>query len=186
MTPAVGGALAGAREEEGAARARVAEVEAGLDALETLEPAARELAFGVLQGVAELYGEGLRRIVARLEEGERDVLEALAEDELVAHLLVLHDLHPLGVEERVRSALEETRPYLRSHGGDAELLRIEGGVVHLRLHGSCKGCPSSSLTLQGAVETAIRRVAPEVEGVVAEGAAPAPPSGLIQIGGVRG
>jgi Fe-S cluster biogenesis protein NfuA len=163
----------------------VAEVEAGLDALETLEPAARELALGVLQGVAELYGEGLRRIVSRLEKGEREVLEALAEDELVAHLFVLHDLHPLGLEERVQGALEETRPYLRSHGGDAELLRIEAGVVYLRLHGSCKGCPSSSLTLQGAVESAIRRVAPEVEAVVAEGAAPAPSSALVQLGGVR-
>jgi Fe-S cluster biogenesis protein NfuA len=94
-----------------------------------------------------------------------DPLESLLEDELVTHLLILHDLHPLDLATRVEQALDEMRPYLRSHGGDAVVVGIEGAVVQLRMIGSCQGCPASALTLRDAVETAIRRVAPEIERV---------------------
>jgi Fe-S cluster biogenesis protein NfuA len=163
--------------DAGATRARVAAVEARLDGLETLEPMARTLAFAAVQGLAGLYGEGLARIVARLVEleaagpaGAAGPLAALLEDELVAHLFILHDLHPVGLAARVEQALDETRPYLRSHGGDAEVVRIEGGVVQLRMIGSCHGCPSSALTLRQAVETAVRRLAPEIARVEEGGA----------------
>ena len=69
------------------------------------------------------------------------------EDELVAHLLLLHGLHPVPVRERVRGALDEVRPYLVAHGGGVELLGVADGVVRLRLEGACNGCPSSALTL---------------------------------------
>ena len=102
----------------------------------------------------------------RRDVGERDdgaLARALADDELVAHLLLLHGLHPVPLEERVREALDEVRPYLDSHGGDVELLGVEDGVVRLRLQGSCSGCPSSAVTLKLAIEDAIHRRAPEVE-----------------------
>ena len=56
------------------------------------------------------------------------------------------------------------RPFLQHHDGDVELLDVdeEAGAVHLRLLGSCDGCPSSSVTLQLAVERAIREAAPEI------------------------
>ena len=38
-----------------------------------------------------------------------------------------------------------------------ELLSVEEGVVHLRLMGSCDGCPSSAITLTQGVEEAIRQ-----------------------------
>ena len=44
-------------------------------------------------------------------------VRAVAGDELLGHLLLLHDLHPVDVGTRVASALEEVRPYLGSHGG---------------------------------------------------------------------
>ncbi len=48
------------------------------------------------------------------------------------------------------AALDSVRPYLGSHGGDVELLGVDedAGAVHLRLLGSCDGCPSSAVTLQ--------------------------------------
>ena len=46
------------------------------------------------------------------------------EDELVAHLLLLHGLHPVPVRERVLGALDEVRPYLATHGGGVELLDV--------------------------------------------------------------
>ena len=96
-------------------------------------------------GAAELYGDGLARIVARVGPA---TARAPPSDELVAHLLLLHGLHPVPVEERVRDALDGVRPYLDSHGGGVELLGVEDGVVQLRLEGSCDGCPSSTATLK--------------------------------------
>jgi Fe-S cluster biogenesis protein NfuA/nitrite reductase/ring-hydroxylating ferredoxin subunit len=149
----------------------VARVESLLGELETLEdPVAREKATEVVQAVVEMYGEGLERILERVDG------RGLADDELVAHLLMLHDLHPVPVEDRVREALDGVRPYLESHGGDVELLGLDAdGVVRLRMHGSCHGCPSSTMTLKLAIEDAIQKAAPEVERIEADGASePAP------------
>ena len=82
------------------------------------------------------------------------------DDELVSHLLLLHGIHPVPVEARVRAALEEVRPYLESHGGDVELVAVEDGVVRLRMEGSCSGCPSSAMTLKLAIEDAIHKARP--------------------------
>jgi Fe-S cluster biogenesis protein NfuA/nitrite reductase/ring-hydroxylating ferredoxin subunit len=125
--------------------------------------------------IADLYGAGIERILELLHDSGRlddELLEALAGDELVAGLLVVHGLHPYGVEERVERALEAVRPYLGSHGGDVELLGVsDEGVVRLRLLGSCDGCPSSSVTLELAVEGAIQEAAPEVSAIEIEAAA---------------
>jgi Fe-S cluster biogenesis protein NfuA/nitrite reductase/ring-hydroxylating ferredoxin subunit len=155
------------------ARERVARVEALLEAVESfVDPDERETATELAQALLDLYGEGLARLLrhARDESGE-SLPGALASDELVSHLLLVHDLHPVALDTRVRGALEEVRPYLESHGGDVELLSVEDGVVRLRLEGSCSGCPASSATLKLAIEEAIRAAAPEVEAVEAEGVA---------------
>lgn len=164
---------------------QVARVESLLEALEALpDTAARDTATELVAGLLELYGEGLGRIVEVLAARDDGTLaQALAADELVAHLLLLHGLHPVPVEERVRGALEGVLPYLQSHGGHVELLGVEEGVVQLRLEGSCSGCPSSAMTLKLAIEEAIFKAAPDVEEVRAEGAVAleTPASGLIQI-----
>jgi len=143
-----------------------------LGEIETLsDPNARAKAAEMVQVLLELYGEGLARmmeVVARGNERER-IFEALAEDELISHLLLLHGLHPLDVETRVVQALDEVRPYLQSHGGNVELLGIEGGVARVRLQGSCDGCPSSTVTLKLAIEEAVLKAAPDLEGIEAEG-----------------
>ena len=168
------------------AQALVATVERRLEDLERLpDPAVREKATEVVQALLDLYGAGLERIVQEIalrDDGE--LARALAGDELVSHLLLLHGLHPTGLEQRVLGALEEVRPYLESHGGDVELLALEEGVAHLRLEGSCSGCPSSTMTLKLAIENAIRKAAPEVEEVVADTGAAASqgaPGELLQI-----
>ena len=160
----------------------VARIERLLEEIERLpDPSGRDKASEVVQALFELYGAGLERIVeaiAARDDGE--LAGALASDELVSHLLLLHGLHPLPLEQRVISALDEVRPYLESHGGDVELLAIDQDQVHLRLQGSCSGCPSSSMTLKLAIENAIHKAAPEIVEVVAEEAGPAE-TGLLQI-----
>jgi Fe-S cluster biogenesis protein NfuA/nitrite reductase/ring-hydroxylating ferredoxin subunit len=151
---------------------RVARMEMLLGEIEALEdPNARSKAAEVVQVLLELYGEGLARMmetVAAAKEGEK-TFEAFADDELVSHLLLLHGLHPLDLEARVVKALEEVRPYLKSHGGNVEFVGVEGGVARLRMQGSCSGCPSSTMTLKLAIEEAIQKTAPDLEGIEAEG-----------------
>ncbi|HEV3070628.1 MAG TPA: NifU family protein [Solirubrobacteraceae bacterium] len=175
----------GETEAGDTARALIARVEDLLEQLEGLtDPVARATATEAMQALLGLYGEGLGRIVDTVAARDDGTLaEALAGDELVAHLLLLHGLHPMPVEERVREALESVLPYLESHGGNVELLGVEDGVAHLRLEGSCSGCPSSAMTLKLAIEDAIFKVAPDVEEVRAEGAVPpvAPAPGLLQL-----
>lgn len=168
----------------------VADVERLLEDLETLaDPVARQTATGVVQALLELYGAGLERVVDEIAERDDDgeIAAAFAEDELISHLLLLHGLHPVPLETRVLDALGEVRPYLESHGGNVELLAIEGSAVHLRMQGSCSGCPSSAMTLKLAIENAIQKAAPEVEEVIAEEASaegaelPGATSPLLQI-----
>ena len=169
--------------DDAQARELVARVEGLLAEVEALaDPAAREKALEVVAALLDLYGEGLGRMVEHVAEADRgELARVLAGDELVAHLLLLHGLHPVPLDERVRGALAGVRPYLDSHGGDVELLGIDEGVVRLRLEGTCNGCPSSTVTLKLAIENAIRDAAPEVEEIVAEGAEPAPGPQLLQI-----
>jgi Fe-S cluster biogenesis protein NfuA len=114
--------------------------------------------------VTELYGGGLARIVEVVGESDPKTLDRLAHDELISSLLLVHGLHPDDLETRVVRALEGVRPMLAGHGGDVELLEIDAaaGAVHLNLLGSCHGCPSSTVTLRMAVETAIAEAAPEI------------------------
>ena len=144
-------------------------------------PAAEEL----VRLLVGLYGDGLSHIVAVLrEQGEPGVamLHKLAEDPLAESLLLLHDLHPLDVDVRIQRALDRVRPYLGSHAGGVEYLGVVDGVARLRLEGSCHGCPSSTATVQLAIEGAVQDAAPEVTDVVVEGMTAAPGPQLLQIG----
>jgi Fe-S cluster biogenesis protein NfuA/nitrite reductase/ring-hydroxylating ferredoxin subunit len=165
---------------------RVARMEMLLGEIEALEdPNARSKAAEVVQVLLELYGEGLARMMDTIAEGEEreKTFDAFAGDELISHLLLLHGLHPLDVETRVVRALEEVRPYLQSHGGNVELLGVEGGVARLRMQGSCSGCPSSTMTLKLAIEEAIQKAAPDLEGIEAEGVVEEPKPAPIIVAG---
>ncbi len=136
----------------------------------------RERAEDLVRAVTDLYGAGLERLLDIVYDSGRlddELLALLAEDDLVASLMLVHGLHPYDVPTRVENALESVRPYLGSHGGDVELLEVsDEGAVRLRLLGSCDGCPSSSVTLELAVQDAIEAAAPEVTSIEVE----SPPS----------
>jgi Fe-S cluster biogenesis protein NfuA/nitrite reductase/ring-hydroxylating ferredoxin subunit len=169
-------------------------IEALLHASSVNGVAARERAEDLLRAVTSLYGEGLARVVQILDAAsflDAPLWDALVADEVVAGLLLVHGLHPYDVRTRVEKALESVRPYLGTHGGDVELLEVnDEGVVRLRLLGSCDGCPSSSVTLELAVESAVEAAAPEVTSIqVTSGtkakAGGAPVAPLIPISALR-
>jgi hypothetical protein len=124
----------------------------------------REVAEDLVRVLMNLYGDGLARIVAVLREHDATLLRTIAADDLVAGLLMVHDLHPDDPDSRIRRALVpfETVEYL---GID------DSGVVRLRLRG---GCRSSA---QALVERAVLDAAPEVVSVEITTASP-----LLQIG----
>ncbi|TDD23258.1 NifU family protein [Nonomuraea diastatica] len=121
---------------------RIARIEVMLDGA---GPDAVEL----VKELLGLYGEGLARVMAILEDEQA---ARLAADESVAPLLLLHDLHPLDVRARVEAAIS----------GSAELLAVEDDLVRLRVRPA--GCRSSA-TAASALREAVRAAAPEIEHV---------------------
>jgi Fe-S cluster biogenesis protein NfuA len=159
---------------DGEFRKRIARVESLVREVEEFpDPEARARTQEILRAVIELHGAGLERILDKLADaGEAGIqlIDALAGDDLVGSIFVLHGLHPLDLETRVRQALEKVRPLLRSHGGSVELVDLRGGVARLRMLGNCDGCPSSAMTLKTAIEEAIYDKAPDVTAIEVDGA----------------
>lgn len=158
-------------------------IQALLDASAAGGPAAYERAVQLVGEVTDLYGAGLERVLRIAVDADAELAERLVGDDLVASLLLVHGLHPHGVDRRVEDALDRVRPYLGSHGGDVTLLEVvdgpDGSTVRLQFAGSCKSCPSSAVTLELTVEDAIRAAAPEVtsiEVVPADASAPVIPA----------
>jgi Fe-S cluster biogenesis protein NfuA len=160
---------------------RVEQLSAAVEALP--DARARELAQELVGAVIAMYGDGLERIVAAIEDSREagaTILDALAQDGAVASLLLIHDLYPVPLEQRVNEALDTVRPYMESHGGDVELLGIEDGVARLALQGSCHGCAASQATLELAIKQALDEHAPDLAGLEVAGVAEplAPANGL--------
>lgn len=127
----------------------------------------------IVQELMDLHGAGLERVFdlihASVDSGQT-LIDRIAQDPAVSSLLLLHDLHPVPLEERVNRALASVRPYLGTHGGNVELLALTGaGVAKLRLQGSCHGCASSAVTLKLAIEQALAEAAPDLAGIEVEG-----------------
>lgn len=109
--------------------------------------------------------EGLGRLVEAIRAWRGEVfLKAAADDPIVGTFLRSYDLGEVSderdvklVEEAIDAALDEMRPFVESHGGTITVERIRDGIVSVNMLGSCDGCPSSSSTLTGGVEEALRR-----------------------------
>ena len=167
-------ATATAREDRaGELVERVQQLQAELDSAP--DSATREVADELVSSVVQMYGAGLERIIAAVldagEAGER-VATDLTEDPLVSTLMLIHDLHPVPLADRVQAALDSVRPYMESHGGNVELLSLHDGIARIHLRGSCSDCSASSVTLELAIKQALEEAAPDLMGLEVEGMAP--------------
>ncbi len=61
---------------------------------------------------------------------------------------------------------ERINPALASHGGFAELVRVEGETAFLTMGGGCQGCAMSAATLREGISKAILEAVPEITDVV--------------------
>ncbi len=136
------------------------------------DPATRELMQECVASVLSFCGEGLERVLQIVKrsgiEGQR-IHEELIRDRIVSGLLLIHGIHPVDIETRLKEALEKIRPYMKSHGGDVELLGLQDDMARLRLSGSCKSCPSSAVTMELAVRHALEEACPDLVGFEVEG-----------------
>lgn len=135
------------------------------------DPDARERALELLQLVLNLHGEALRRILHIVQSrpsGQEVVgqliVSQMMEDPAVSSVLMIHGLYPVELKVRVATALDQVRPYLHAHGGDAQLLGVENGVAKVRLarpsHGS-----SSIAPMRLPIEKALLEAAPDLKGI---------------------
>ncbi|MDQ3021067.1 MAG: NifU family protein [Bacteroidota bacterium] len=134
----------------------------------------KEFAQECIQEIVGFYGKGLERMLHIISANEnssaKNTINKLIEDNFISGLLLIHDLHPLSLETRLKNALEKVRPYMDSHGGSVEIVSLDEGVAKLRLSGSCKGCPSSSITLELGIKEAIEENCPDLLGLEVDGA----------------
>lgn len=91
----------------------------------------------------------------------------------------LQDVGPMGphmtpatksddrLRREVARIISELRPAVQGDGGDIELVDVnDRGIVSVRLHGACIGCPSSGITLKLGVEQTLKDHLPEITEVI--------------------
>ena len=68
---------------------------------------------------------------------------------------------------RVQEVINLIRPAVQADGGDIELVDVlADGTVHVRFHGACHGCPSSTMTLHHGIERNLRERLPQITRVL--------------------
>ncbi|MGD1843966.1 MAG: NifU family protein [Salibacteraceae bacterium] len=70
--------------------------------------------------------------------------------------------------DRVKTALEEIRPFLEEDGGGLEVIEVTDDLIaRVEFKGACRDCSMNNMTFKAGVEDAIRRKVPEIKEVEA-------------------
>jgi Fe-S cluster biogenesis protein NfuA len=170
----------GAGKDEREFRERAEQIDRLVQRAQTIpDRETRAFVLELLQAVMTLHSDCLERLLAMVEEQSPALLDSFSRDPAINVILALYGLHPVPLEARVKTALDEIRPYLQSHSGDVELLEIAESTVRVRLTTRSSGCGVA--TLKQAVERSIYENAPEVAEVIAEQNSILPASQLVQL-----
>lgn len=63
------------------------------------------------------------------------------------------------MEEKIKNALEQIRPFLQRDGGDVEYVEYTTDkIVKVRLQGHCAGCPHAQATVKGGIESILKEL----------------------------
>ena len=146
---------------------RLEAIEELINRIEGVADPALQAARQLVELVMELHGTAFERMLEMLGAGGepgQHWIDKLGRDELVSSVLVLHGLHPLGLEDRVEKAIEKIRPSLQKRGGEVEILGIENGVPRLRLRAN-----GHAAALTEMVEGAVYQAAPDITSLLIEG-----------------
>jgi Fe-S cluster biogenesis protein NfuA len=161
-------------------------IDAAERAARALDEPGRLAAEAWVAALDDLHREVLVTIVTTLKADERgrELLFGLVDDPAVHAVLAMHGIVRPTVAMRAVRVLDAVRPYLTGHGGDVELVRIEGTVAFVRMTGACKGCGSAAATLRDGIAEAMLANIPELTEVQAVPDDPAPAAAFIPVGSV--
>ena len=154
------GVEAPARLDDPAVRALLGALNDQLDQLEAMPGPVSELGLTVVAGVAEIYGQALIRT---LELADPAAVERMLDDELIAHLLALHGIHPESVERRLTRVIDELRAAVSDQGGTVELDRLDETVAVVRVALGARA--SRSADVEHTVRRAVMTAGPELANV---------------------
>jgi Fe-S cluster biogenesis protein NfuA len=146
---------------------RAKRIDSAQRAVSRLEVDARVVADEAVAAVEAHHAAVLHALVARLRADDRGrelLYEAVDDPEVYAALVKAGIVRPT-LAMRAVQVLDGVRPYLTSHGGDVELVRIDRGIAYVRLLGACQSCGSATETLRDSVAEALLEHLPEITGV---------------------
>lgn len=161
------------------------ELDAARDRVAALPPEARRAAEAMVEALDDAHRAALVHLVRGLrgDERGRELLFELVDDPAIRMVLLMHRIIRPDPTTLANEALAQIRPQIQSHGGDVELVRLEGGTAFVRLSGACNGCSMAAVTMRGGVETALKE---RVPGLVAVEVVPNEPGpALIQLSDMR-
>ena len=70
------------------------------------------------------------------------------------------------MEQNIKDALENIRPFLQRDGGDVEFVEYTpDNIVKVRLQGHCAGCPHAQMTIKNGIEKLLKEEYPEIAAV---------------------
>jgi hypothetical protein len=96
----------------------------------------RASAVELVRALLDVHQAGLTQILSRIAgQGEpgQAILNGLSQDDLVSRLLLLHGLHPVDLETRVRKALDDVRPRLQALDAEARLQHVAHDMIRVQL-----------------------------------------------------
>jgi len=140
-------------------------VDRAVNEVRTLDEAGQAKAMALKSAVEAFHKVGLTKIIQRLKADPRgkELLFELVDEPSVYALFAMHGLVRADLPTRVSRVIDMVRPYMQSHGGDVELVNVNGETVFVKLHGACNGCSMSAVTLRNGVEEALREHVPEIK-----------------------
>jgi hypothetical protein len=139
----------------------------------TADPEARAKAQELVRLVMQMYGAALARIVALLE---KDTVAGLLADDLIASLLVLHDLHPHDAQTRIEHGLARVATLT---GVEISVLRADANGVRVQV-GTDRPAHATAAELKRLIEGVVHAATPDVTVIDVEGLAE-PPVPLVQL-----
>jgi hypothetical protein len=125
-------------------------------------PVVRASAVEMVRALLDIHCAGLGKIMETVSSAGASgdaIVAGFVADDLISRLLLLHGLHPVGLETRLRQALDRVRPLLVRHGARAEIVRGTHEEVGVRVSGG-------GADVQQFLEHAILEAAPDVLRVV--------------------
>ncbi|HKM29981.1 MAG TPA: NifU family protein [Bacilli bacterium] len=74
-------------------------------------------------------------------------------------------MNSVEIENKVKTILDKIRPYLQRDGGDVEFVKVQEGIVYVKMLGACVGCASVDITLKDGIEAFLLEEVPGIIGV---------------------